>query len=116
MKRTIPFLIKDGVSVGETWITSEVVLFVMRSHGKRMQALPTARTASAMVFWSRGRSAGRTETGTLVFGQDGLLPSNYFQGRCVAGWPSPDGHYIGDSSLQHSLGADGGESRQWGGS
>ena len=55
LKRTTPFLMRKGVSVGGTWVTREVVYFVICSHGRRVRALTAAMpvrrcTASAMVF------------------------------------------------------------------
>ena len=68
LKRTMPFLMREGALIGETWITREVIRFVIRSHRRRVWALPTAMpvarcTVSAMDFWRVG-SARRTETGT----------------------------------------------------
>ena len=69
LKSRIPFLMREGASEGGTWITRDVVSFVMRSQGRRVRALPTAIpvarcTASAIVFWRRAGSEGRAETGT----------------------------------------------------
>ena len=68
LKRTMPFLMREGASVGETWITREVVCFVILSHGRRVRALPTAMpvvrcTASTMDFCRGVGSKGKTETG-----------------------------------------------------
>ena len=55
---------REGASMGGTWITGEVVCSVMRSHGRRVQvllmAMPVAKcTAPAMVFGEgRGRRGG----------------------------------------------------------
>ena len=34
---------REGASVGETWISREVVCFVIRSHGRRVRALPSGQ-------------------------------------------------------------------------
>ena len=75
LKRTIPFLMREGASVEGTWITREVVCFVIRFHGRRVRALtmtiPAAKcTASAMAFWRRAESVGRVETGTRFMGSE----------------------------------------------
>ena len=108
MGRTIPSLIKEGASVGETWIARGVVCFVMRSHGTRMQALPTASTASVMVFGGKedrrgGRRPGLWGSGRKEF----LLRINFRGDALLAGLRQMVIVCMGDSSLKHSLGAGG---------
>ena len=69
LKSRIPFLMRTGASVGGTWMTRDVVSFVIFSQGRRVQvpltAMPVDRCiASAMAFWRRAGSEGRAETGT----------------------------------------------------
>ena len=85
MKRAIPFLIKDGVSVGETWITSEVVCFMMRSHGTRMRALPTASTASAIVFGGEEDRWGERRPGLWCSGRTECFLRIIFRGGALLG-------------------------------
>ena len=88
MKRTIPFLMREGASVEEIWIMSEVVCFVMRSHGKRVQALPTASTASTMVFFGgeEDRREGR-KPGLWGRGRTECVVRITFRGGVLLGGP-----------------------------
>ena len=69
LESRMPFLKREGASVGGARIIKDVVSLVIRSQGRRVRALPTAMPVDrcsvyAMAFWRRAGSEGRAEAET----------------------------------------------------